>query len=136
MKRLTDTAIRARIAKSRTRRIDLADGAVAGLSLRIGRTRGATWSLLFRVVGEGGLTNRGHALKGGKHRISLGSYPEVSLGAARAKASHCLDQAKSGERPTDDLERNATAGGLTVTALCEKFLDDYVRMKELRALLK
>jgi len=136
VKRLTDTAIRAKIAKPRTRRIDLADGAVAGLSLRIGRTRGATWSLLFRVVGEGGLTNRGHALKGGKHRISLGSYPEVSLEAARAKASHCLDQAKSGERPTDDLERNATAGGLTVSALCEKFLDDYVRMKELRALLK
>jgi integrase len=136
MKRLTDTAIRAIIAKPRTRRIDLADGAVAGLTLRIGRTRGATWSLLFRVVGEGGVTDRGHALKGGKHRISLGSYPEISLEAARARASHSLDQAKNGECPTDALERNATAGGLNVSALCEKFLDDYVRMKELRALLK
>jgi integrase len=136
MKRLTDTAIRAVIAKPRARRIDLADGAVAGLSLRIGRTRGATWSLLFRVVGEGGSTNRGHALKGNKHRISLGTYPEVSLEAVRAKASQCLGQARNGECPTDALERTATAGGLTVRALCEKFLDDYVRMKELRALLK
>jgi integrase len=136
MKRLTDTAIRAIIAKPRTRRIDLADGAVAGLVLRIGRSRGATWSLLFRVVGEGGMTDRGHALKGGKRRISLGSYPEVSLEAARANASHCLDQAKSGECPTDALERIATAGGLTVSALAEKFLDEYVRMKELRAFLK
>jgi len=136
MKRLTDTAIRAMIARPRIRRVDLADGAVPGLALRIGRSRGATWSLLFRVVGEGGLTGRGHALKGGKHRISLGSYPEVSLEAARAKASHCLDQAKSGECPTDALERVATAGGLTVSALAERFLDEYVRMKELRALLK
>jgi integrase len=136
MKRLTDTAIRAIIAKPRARRVDLADGAVPGLSLRVGRTRGATWSLLFRVVGEGGVTNRGHALKGGKHRISLGTYPEVSLEAARAKASHSLDQAKNGECPTDALENHATAHGLTIAMLSQKFLDDYVRMKELRALLK
>ena len=136
MKRLTDTAFRAMLGKPRTRRLDLADGAVPGLTLRIGRTRGATWSLLFRVVGEGGLTNRGHALKGYKHRISLGSYSEVSLEAARTKASHCLGQAKNGECPTDALERSATARGLTVSVLCEKFIDDYVRMKELRAVLK
>jgi integrase len=136
MKRLTDTAIRAVIAKPRARRIDLADGAVAGLTLRIGRTRGATWSLVFRVVGEGGLTGRGHALKGGKHRISLGSYPEVTLEAARAKANHCLDRAKTGDCPTDQLERAATAGGLTVSALAERFVADYVQMKELRALRK
>lgn len=79
MKRLTDTAIRAVLASKRSGRIDLVDGAVSGLTLRIGRTRGATWSLLFRVVGEGGVTDRGHARKGVKRRISLGNYPEVSL---------------------------------------------------------
>ncbi|HZF27211.1 MAG TPA: integrase family protein [Steroidobacteraceae bacterium] len=136
MKRLTDTAIRAVLATPRTRRRDLADGAVAGLALRIGRTRGATWSLLFRVVGEGGVTDRGHALKGGKHRISLGCYPEVSLESARARASKYLDRAKKGECPTGELERAATAGGLTVKALAETFLEDYVRMKELRAFIK
>lgn len=136
MKRLTDTGIRAILSKTRSRRIDLADGAVPGLALRIGRSRGATWSLLFRVVGEGGVTNRGHALKGGKHRISLGTYPEVSLESARAKASLALDQAKNGQCPTDALERTATAGGLTVIALAAKFLDDYVKMKELRGTLR
>lgn len=136
MRRLTNTAIRAILAKSRTRRIDLADGAVAGLALRIGRTRGATWSLLFRVVGEGGLTDRGHALKGGKHRISLGSYPEVSLESARAKANHCLDLAKTGECPTQELEKAATVGGLTIAGLAKKFIADYVQMKELRAIKK
>lgn len=136
MKRLTDTAIRAAIAKARSRRLDLADGAVPGLALRLGRTRGATWSLLFRVVGEGGVTGRGHALKGEKRRVSLGTYSEVSLESARGKANQCLEQARNGERPTDALERSATAGGLTVSALADKFLEDYVRMKELRAPLK
>ena len=94
MKRLTDTAIRAALTRSRERRIDLADGAVAGLTLRLGRTRGATWALVFRVVGEGGVTDRGHARKGQKRRISLGNYPEVSLEAARALANSHLDSAK------------------------------------------
>jgi len=133
MKKLTDTAIRAVLAKTRTRRVDLPDGAVPGLTLRIGGTRGAKWSLLFRVVGEGGVTDRGHALKGLKRRISLGNYPEVSLELARAKANQALDQAKRGECPAEQLERAATAGGLTVEALAEKFLSDYVRLKELRA---
>ena len=136
MKRLTAAAIRAALAKTRSRRIDLPDGAVPGLALRLGRIRGATWSLLFRVVGEGGVTGRGHALKGEKRRISLGTYPEVSLESARMKANQCLEQARSGERPTDALESRATAGGLTVSALADKFLEDYVQMKELRAVLK
>lgn len=136
MKKLTDTAIRAVLARSRTHRVELTDGAVPGLVLRIGRTRGATWSLQFRVAGEGGVTNRGYALRGTKHRVSLGSYPDVSLEAARSKANQYLDQAKKGECPTEELEKAATAGGLTVKALAERFLADYVEMKKLRALRK
>lgn len=52
MSRLTDTAIRAAIGKPRIDRVDLADGAVPGLTLRIGKARGGTWSLVLRVVGE------------------------------------------------------------------------------------
>lgn len=136
MKTLTDTAIRAVIAKSRSRRVDLADGTVPGLALRVGRTRGATWSLLFRVVGEGGVTDRGHSLKGGKSRVTLGEYPALSIAGARALANTYLDQSRKGVNPTAALEVAATAGGLTVEKLAEKFMDDYVRTKELRALSK
>ena len=45
----------------RTGRVELPDGAVPGLTLRIGKTRGATWSLTIRVFGEGGITDRGQA---------------------------------------------------------------------------
>jgi hypothetical protein len=133
MNRLTDTAIRAAIGKPRIGRVDLVDGAVPGLTLRIGKARGATWSLVVRVVGEGGVTGRGHALKGPRRRITLGAYPQVSLHVARAKANAYLDQAKCGESPFEELERAATARGLTVEGLAEKFLTDYVYLKQLRA---
>lgn len=133
MNRLTDTAIRAALGKPRTSRVDVVDCAVPGLTLRIGRARGATWSLVVRVVGEGGVTGRGHALKGPRRRITLGTYPQVSLHAARAKANAFLDQAGRGESPVEELERAATARGLTVEALAEKFLTDYVHLKQLRA---
>ena len=133
MKRLTDIAIRAVLAKPRQERLDLVDGAVPGLFLRLGQSREATWSLRFRVVGEGGVTDRGHALKGNKRRISLGNYPSISLEAARALANSHLDNAKKGMSPLIGLESASTAGGPTVAALCERFLIDYVKMKELRA---
>lgn len=109
MNRLSDVGIRSVLSKPRTSRVELADGAVPGLTLRIGKTRGATWSLMVRVVGEGGITGRGHALMGPKRRLTLGTYPQVSLHAARAKASAYLDQAKRGESPVESLERAATS---------------------------
>jgi len=135
MPKLTATALKAILSKPRTRRIDLMDGAVSGLMLRIGPS-GATWSLRIRVVGEGGVTARGHQKKGKKSRVTLGEYPTVSIERARAIANTYLDQANAGISPVAALESSATAHGLTVRALAEKFLADYVQMKELRALLK
>jgi integrase len=132
MNKLTDVGIRAVLAKPRTGRVELPDGAVPGLTLRIGKTRGATWSLMIRVFGEGGITDRGHGLMGPKRRLTLGAYPQVSLHAARAKANAYIDQARRGESPVEALERVAT-GRLTVEGLAEKFLTDYVHLKQLRA---
>jgi integrase len=135
MNRLTDVTARAALQRTRRQRLDLADGAVPGLTLRLGLGR-ATWSLILRVVGEGGVTRRGHQRKGKRVRVSLGGYPSVTLEAARGLANTFLDQAKKGVSPVKALEAAATAGGLTIQALSERFLSDYVRMKELRAFIK
>ena len=135
MRKLTATAIEALLRRPQSKRIDLMDGAVAGLMLRIGPS-GATWSMRIRVVGEGGVTVRGHQKKGCKSRVTLGEYPTMSIARARAVANTYLDQANRGISPVAALESSATAGGLTVRALAEKFLNDYVQMKELRAFLK
>lgn len=133
MKRLTDLMIRIALSKPRERRIDMWDGSVPGLMIRFGRTRGATWSLKLRVAGEGGVSKRGHALSGRRYRVTLGSYPKVTLEGARALANTYLDQAKRGISPIAALESAATARGMTVSALCEKFTADYMEMKQLRA---
>jgi hypothetical protein len=53
MRRLSRT--QASLKKPPSQRIDLIDGASAGLVLRVG-PRGATWSMRIRVVGEDGTT--------------------------------------------------------------------------------
>lgn len=135
MKRLTDVQIRVSHRKSRTQRIALADGAVPGLTLRLGPGH-ATWSLIVRVLGEGGVSKRGHPKKGKRVRVTLGEYPKTTLEAARGLANTFIDQAKKGVSPIRALEEASTAGGLTIRALCERFLTDYVRMKQLRAYAK
>jgi integrase len=135
MKKLTDAVIQAAVRRASAGTRDLVDAAVPGLALRIG-LRVASWSLTVRVAGEGGVSARGFKKKGKRSRLSLGEYPTVSLQSARAAANAYLDQAARGESPVVKLELAATTGGLTVRALGEKFLTDYVETKELRALLK
>jgi integrase len=135
MRKLTATALQALIRRPPAKRVDLMDGAVSGLMLRIGPA-GATWSLRVRVVGEGGTTGRGHQKKGNKARVTLGTYPTLSIEAARSLANTYLDQANKGISPVVALEAAATAGGLTVNGLADKFIADYVQTKGLRALLK
>jgi hypothetical protein len=72
-------------------------------------------------------------LKGRRRRLTLGTYPEMGIAAADARASEYRALANKGESPALSLERAATAGGLTVEALGKRFLEDYARSKELRS---
>jgi integrase len=131
-KRLTDAALKALVSSSRAKPRLIFDGAVPGLSIRFGLAAGsAAWTLLLRVVGEGGKTATGRELLGKKHRVNLGSYPAISLQTVRATANTLLDQAKRGINPKVALAQTATAGGLTVRQFAEKFLKDYVHSREL-----
>jgi integrase len=95
-----------------------------------------TWSLQLRVKGEGGVSARGRHLNGKLYRVTLGEYPALTLEAARATASTYLDQARRGVNPVRALEAAATLGGLTVAELGKVFIDEYARVRELRALRK
>jgi integrase len=135
MKKLTDAGLRALLRSPPPEREDVQDAAVPGLELRVG-PGGATWSLVVRVVGEGGVSKRGFKKKGGRQRLTLGEYPTVSLEDARGRANLYIDQANKGISPTAALERAATTGGLTIEVLSQRFLAEYVQMKELRAIAK
>jgi integrase len=131
MKRLTDAALKAHLVKPPKALTVLADGVVPGLTVRLGTGGAANWSLLIRVAGEGGVRQTGRKLLGPKHRVNLGRYPEVGLAEARTLAIGLIEQAKRGVNPRAAMAQNATAGGLTVRALSEKYLQDYVRSREL-----
>ncbi len=135
MTRLNDTALQAELKKARVAQGEIVDSAVPGLAVRVGRGPAATWSLVLRVRGEGGVSRRGFEKKGRRYRLSLGTYPAMSLEAARARANEFIAQANAGESPVIALER-AAAGGLTVEALAERFLEDYARSKNLRSARK
>jgi integrase len=132
MKKLTDTALRAVLKNLPKVRTILLDSATDGLELRVG-PHSATWSLVFRVKGEGGVSQRGFKKKGKRHRITIGDYPTTSLETARAQANVFLAQAKAGVNPIFAFAASATAGGCLVKDLAKAFMDDYVRLKELRA---
>jgi integrase len=132
MSKLTDMKLRAWLKRRPPASVSAPDGTVPGLSLRAGRFT-MTWSLKLRVTGEGGVSQRGHQKKGKTYRITLGEYPDITLDAARGIASTYWDQAKKGVSPVAALEGAATARGLTIKALSEVFITDYVAMRQLRA---
>lgn len=130
---LTDVGLRALLKQPHTQQVEVPDGTVPGLRIRIGSRGRGTWTLRLAVSGEGGVTERGYQRVGRKHRLTLGEYPVLSLQGARARAYDLIDQARRGLNPVAAIERRATANGLTVRALWGRFLADYIDSRELRA---
>ena len=124
---LTELELQAYIKSPPDRQTDIKDPSVPGLSARITPKGRVTWSMRIRVVGEGGQSARGRKAKGQQYRLTLGSYPTVTIKDARAKASVYLQQAEHGSHPARDLERKAIARHDTIGRLVETFLDDYAK---------
>jgi integrase len=124
---LSDVKLKALLNNPPDQRLELKDGTVDGLTLRVGPRGKPTWSYRFRIRGAGGTTARGTELNSKRYyRISLGTYPLVSIKAARAKASAYAAMADSGENPLDSLEEKAVDRRDTVATL----IDDYVAHAE------
>ena len=130
---LTDVALRALLKQPHSEQLEVPDGSVPGLKFRIGARGRGTWTLRLTVSGEGGVTERGYQRAGRKYRLTLGEYPVLTLHGARARANELIDQARRGLNPVAVIEQKATANGLTVRQLWERFLSDYIESRELRA---
>lgn len=129
--RLTDARLRSLLKQPPDQEKLIPDGSVPGLSVRLFAGGAANWTLLVRVVGEGGVNRYGKQLRGKKVRISLGNYPLVTLEAARAQANHLIGLAKQGQNPRDALGHTATSGPLSVRALSDDFMKSHVYSREL-----
>lgn len=131
---LTRTKLEALLRRPPERRVDIADGLTPGLVLRATPFGTMTWSLQFRIAGAGGVTARGHKVKGQpRFRLTIGRYPAVSLADARATAAKYRAMADRGENPQTKLEQQATVGTGTVAAIAREYFDTYVRPATLRS---
>ncbi len=77
-KRLSDAQLKVLVKHRRTAQEFIVDGSVPGLSIRLFPGGAANWTLLVRVVGEGGTNEHGKPLLGKKLRVSLGNYPVIT----------------------------------------------------------
>jgi hypothetical protein len=84
VERLTDATAKAAKAGAVAR--DLADGPVAGLTLRVLPSGSKTWALRSRLNGR-------------RIRVDLGTYPATTLKDARRKAHAALRVIERGDDP-------------------------------------
>lgn len=89
----------ARMSAPRGTRREIGDAVQRGLVLRIGETGVKSWSVIYKVPGERGVSPTGRPLKGSQKRITIGQYPMVGVAAARAEASRIIGQALTGRDP-------------------------------------
>jgi len=108
---LTDRRI-ATLRPNSTARLEVPDQKVPGLALRVTPSGAKTWTLRYRV--EGGR-------KGRLRRLTLGSYPAVSLVKARKAAAHALGQIATTHADPATLKRAARLGE-TVADLAKEYL--------------
>ncbi len=122
--RLQDQKIRSAKAPAGGR-LELKDSNVDGLMIRVTRNGAKSFSLVFKVPGEhpGGPSKTGAPRKGRPHRMTLGSYPLLSLADARDQARKLLEQVDQGIDPRPARDRTALESySNTVSAVAKRFV--------------
>lgn len=104
-------------------RVELGDEVCPGLLLRVTQRGVRSFSVIYKVVGEGGVSKTGRLLKGKQHRITLGQWPAVGLVEARQRAREVISAALEGrdlrdERRADNLLRTTN----TFESVTERFI--------------
>jgi hypothetical protein len=96
---LTDTKLRA--IKANGERREYPDR--GGLVLRVSARGATTWTVSYRVRGQGEVGGERVArLASPKRRLALGDYPTVGLAEARARAAEAKRLARAGVDPADE----------------------------------
>lgn len=106
-------------------RVELGDSVVSGLMLRVSDSGVKSWSVLYRVKGEGGLSPKtGLPLKGTQRRLSLGVYPVMGVKKARETAIDVLQKAFEGtDARVAQSEAHATRRVNTVENVVRRFIE-------------
>src|SRR3954454_3226854 len=115
--RLTEIGVK-RLAPDPRRRLEIHDELAPGLMLRVSETGKKSWSVLYRVAGQGPGGTRG-ALR----RMTLGGYPLFDLRVAREQARAIVEAADHGRDPARQRQEEAQARqARTFMTVTERFI--------------
>jgi integrase len=105
-------------------RMEIEDEVCPGLLLRVTSRGVKSFSVIYKVPGEGGTNGNGRLIVGSQHRITLGSTPPLELKQAREQARKIIETATEGRDPRDDRrERNLIRHSNKFTAAQKRFID-------------
>ena len=117
---MTDAAVKKLKAPADAPRCEYWDTTTKGLGLRVSRTGARSWVMIVRSLKAGEWTQQ---------RVTLGTYPAVSLADARKAAVEARTRAEQGQDPADGTkaQRKAleTASRNTFAAVRDEFLLKY-----------
>jgi integrase len=110
--RFTTRNIGALPVPSKPEQLDYFDRELAGFGIRVSYGGRRTWFTMYR-----------HART--RRRMTLGTYPAVTLAEARKKAMSVIGQASDGKDPAG--ERRALLDVGTVKQLVDRYIEDYAK---------
>ncbi|MFL4973650.1 MAG: Arm DNA-binding domain-containing protein, partial [Microvirga sp.] len=134
--RLTEIGVK-RVAPDPRRRLEIHDELAPGLMLRVTESGKKSWSVLYRVAGQGP-----GGVRGALRRITLGHYPLLDLRTAREQARAVVDAADHGRDPARQRQHEAQSRqAQTVSAVSDRFIALYAKpntkkWREAQALLQ
>ena len=94
-------------------RADYWDDEMPGFGLRVSENGRKTWQVMYRIDGR-------------KRRLSLGTYPTLSLELARDAAFDALQEVARGRDPARNRAA-VTGGGFSFEALARAYLERYAK---------
>jgi len=122
-RRFTEQGIE-RLRPPKSGRIELGDEVVPGLVLRVTPRGVKSFSLIYKVTGEGGVSASGRLLKARQHRVTLGQHPALSLKRAREEARRLLEVVTEGRDPRPERrEQNLLRHTNTVEAVARRCIE-------------
>ena len=109
-------------------RMEIEDAVCPGLLLRVTPRGVKSFSVIYKVPGEGGTNANGRLIVGSQHRITLGSTPPLQLKAAREQARKIIQTATEGRDPRNDRrERNLIRHSNKFTAAQKRFIEREIK---------
>lgn len=110
------------------RRQEYGDRETSGLLVRVNKRGSLSFNAIFRVLGDGDVNENGKLMRGKQQRITLGTYPEISIDEARQETLLIRSKASKGIDPRLEMR----AGNLlrisnSVEIVAQEFIEKYAK---------